>query len=126
MTTGLPGRGIRVEIFNQTTENEWNFLKEFVTNQDGRNDDPILTNDDLAKLGAGGDSIYKLRFNAARYFNSDDLFFPMPELAFKVNKDEVTKNFHVPILVTPYSYNPIEAKQDLRKTLAQHFFPSLQ
>ena len=30
MTTGLPGRGMKVEIFNQTIENEWNFLKELL------------------------------------------------------------------------------------------------
>ena len=30
MTTGLPGRGMKVEIFNQTMENEWNFLKELL------------------------------------------------------------------------------------------------
>ena len=54
------------------------------TNTDGRNSEPILTTDELAELGNGLDSVYKLRFHAAKYFNSENLFFPMPELAFKV------------------------------------------
>jgi len=77
-------------------------LKAVATNPDGRTDEPLLAGDALRT------GIYEIRFQAGKYFRQMDT--PMPEPPFL---DEITVrfgiadargNYHVPLLVSPYSY----------------------
>ncbi|MFD1215590.1 MULTISPECIES: hydroxyisourate hydrolase [Microbulbifer] len=99
---GLPGQGIRVEVYRLTGGNR-TWLKEVVTNDDGRCDGPILEGDDL-EVGE-----YELVFHAGDYLrrqgnkNGEPRFLDVIPLRFGVA--DASQHYHVPLLVSPYSYS---------------------
>ena len=48
---------------------------------------------------------YKLRFHVQDYFGSNrEVFFPQPEIVFKVDQNQVHDHFHIPLVTTPWTY----------------------
>ena len=102
ISRGGPAEGVAIDLYFCGTGEIREHLKAVATNPDGRTDEPLLAGDALRT------GIYEIRFQAGRYFRQMDT--PMPEPPFL---DEITVrfgiadargNYHVPLLVSPYSY----------------------
>lgn len=97
-SAGKPAAGIRVAL--STTENgSWTTLGTEMTDGDGRAKN--LLSDDH-KLAPG---TYKLTFETREYFRArgGDSFFPRVDIIFWIQ--DPSQHFHVPLLLSPYSYS---------------------
>jgi len=78
-------------------------LKEATTNADGRCDAPLLA-DDALRAGR-----YELVFAAGDYFAAQGVRLPEPRFVDRVTIAfgiaDSTQNYHVPLVVTPWSYS---------------------
>jgi 5-hydroxyisourate hydrolase len=99
---GRPGAGIKVELFALAGDTR-RALKTTVTNDDGRCDEPLLEGDALV---AGE---YELVFNAGDYFASIGTRVPEPRFVDRVvlrfGVADAAAHYHVPLLVSPWSYS---------------------
>jgi hydroxyisourate hydrolase len=95
ISKGSPAAGVTIQLWRVETDNR-RFLKEAVTNQDGRTDGPLLAGDDLE---AG---IYELVFKVETYFGGSPFLTEVPVRFRVVNPAE---NYHIPLLVSPWSYS---------------------
>jgi 5-hydroxyisourate hydrolase len=98
LTRGAPAAGMEIELWSLSGEPKQ--LKTVVTNADGRTDAPLLTGDELKS----GD--YQLVFKIHDYFARRGVastFFVYAAVFFRV--EDSTASYHVPLLVTPWSYN---------------------
>jgi 5-hydroxyisourate hydrolase len=99
---GCPASGVRIELFRVTGDAR-ELIRSVTTNRDGRTDEPLLSADPLP----GG--VFELVFHAAEYFHaigtplSDPPFLDRVTIRFGV--DPVGGSYHVPLLLTPYSYS---------------------
>jgi 5-hydroxyisourate hydrolase len=122
---GRPAAGLKIQLWKIEAD-EKRFLKEVITNQDGRTETPLLLGDEL---GAG---VYELVFQVGPYFQdlsrrslakadlsrrsvaeaeaaedsflktTEDTFLGDVPVRFRIlNPGE---NYHVPLLVSPWSY----------------------
>ncbi|KAH0498903.1 hypothetical protein TgHK011_006129 [Trichoderma gracile] len=131
-TAGRPAKGLRVRLEgpapvssssssstsaagHPSSHNAHNALKTFesLTNDDGRitvwlpyssetsaGEVPLYTLEDV--LGAvQGPSRWTLRFDTAGYFGEEATFFPEATVVFRVDQGQ---HYHVPLLLSPYSY----------------------
>jgi 2-oxo-4-hydroxy-4-carboxy-5-ureidoimidazoline decarboxylase len=100
--SGKPGSGIKLELIELSELGASRTITRAITNSDGRTDAPLI----------GGRPVpigrYELRFSVARYFAargvplSDPPFLDEITLRFAVSEAE--GHYHVPLLVTPWSY----------------------
>jgi 5-hydroxyisourate hydrolase len=98
---GKPGAGIRIALF-RSEDGRHALLKSALTNADGRCDVPLLEGDALT---AGR---YRLTFAVADYFRRQGAVLPDPPFIEEVVLDfgiaDRTLHYHVPLLVSPWSY----------------------
>ena len=113
--TGRPAAGLKIQLWKIEAD-ERRLLKEVITNQDGRTETPLLLGDEL-KPG-----VYELVFQVGPYFQNlsrrsvaeaeaaqdaflkttEDTFLGDVPVRFRIlNPGE---NYHVPLLVSPWSY----------------------
>ena len=104
---GAPASGMAVSLFTThfTADSSSAVLvKQFNLNSDGRNPDGPLY--DTASLKAG---TYRLVFDVAGYFKARGVALPEPNFLNHVTIDfgvaDVTAHYHVPLLVSPWSYS---------------------
>ncbi len=102
-THGCPAAGMEVALF--TTQGDTaTLVKRFVLNADGRNPDGPLYDNASLKVGT-----YRLVFSVAAYFASRGAALPQPNFLDKVSIDfgvaDATAHYHVPLLVSPWSYS---------------------
>jgi 2-oxo-4-hydroxy-4-carboxy-5-ureidoimidazoline decarboxylase len=100
--SGQPAAGIAVELVELSALGESRVVTRAITNADGRTDHPLI----------GGRPVpigrYELVFSVGKYFAerkvpmSDPPFLDQIPLRFSVSEPE--GHFHVPLLVTPWSY----------------------
>lgn len=99
---GKPGKNIRIELYNLQNDS-WEHLKTVKTNEDGRCDGPLLEGNDL-KTGQ-----YELVFHAGEYFEEMGMDLPEPkfldEIVLRFGVPDASEHYHVPLLVSPYSYS---------------------
>ena len=105
---GCPAAGMKVELFS-TEINDGNdgdkatLIKSLVLNHDGRTDAPLFDNASL-KVGT-----YRLTFDVAAYFKARGVELPEPNFLNRVILDfgvaHVDQHYHVPLLVSPWSYS---------------------
>ena len=102
---GKPAAGVVITLWRQEGE-AWVSVTSATTNADGRTDAPLLTG---AAVLTG---VYELRFQVGAYFAAQD---PKPasaaggppfldEVPVRFGLADATANYHVPLLVTPWSY----------------------
>jgi 5-hydroxyisourate hydrolase len=96
-STGRPAAGVKVSLYRGQS-----LLREMVTNADGRGDRPLLEG---VQFLAG---TYRLEFAVGDYFASmgqpdTRRFLDVVPIVFVV--DDPMKSYHVPLLVTPWSYS---------------------
>jgi len=100
---GTPAAGMQVALY--TTHGEQaTLVKRFVLNQDGRNPDGPLYDNSSLRAGT-----YRLVFDVARYFKEQGVSLPEPNFLNLVSLDfgvaHVDQHYHVPLLVSPWSYS---------------------
>lgn len=97
---GIPGSDIRVRLFR--LDQERTELVDTRTNQDGRCDEPLLSD---AAFTTG---TYELEFHVAEYFAGQPIevgnpaFLDTVTLRVTLGDDS---HYHVPLLVSPWSYS---------------------
>ena len=78
-------------------------LKTMTTNQDGRTDEPLLTGEPMQP------GVYELTFHAGDYFRrtGTELTDPpfLDEIVVRCGIADSAGNYHVPLLLAPYSYS---------------------
>jgi 5-hydroxyisourate hydrolase len=101
-TQGKPGAGVRIALYAVGADGR-SLVKTDTTNADGRCGAPLLEG---AAMVPGR---YELVFAAGDYFAAQGVALPEPRFI-----DEVTiafgiasadQNYHVPLVVTPWSYS---------------------
>lgn len=98
---GKPGAGIAISLF-RIEDGARIALGDFVTNDDGRCDAPLLQGDTF-KIGT-----YELDFAIGDYFVvlgvalSQPRFLDVVTLRFGIS--DAFAHYHVPLLASPYSY----------------------
>ena len=100
---GVPAAGMQAELFRLSPGGGRERLKGFVTDADGRADAPLLE-------GAGfRRGTYELVFRAGDYFRAAGLTLPDPpfldEITLRFGIAEEGAHYHVPLLVSPWSYS---------------------
>jgi 5-hydroxyisourate hydrolase len=100
---GTPAAGMAVELYAMGTGQPV-LEKRFVLNADGRNPDgPLYDNASLRK------GTYRLVFDVAAYFRARGVTLPDPPFLDRVALDfgiaHVDQHYHVPLLVSPWSYS---------------------
>jgi 5-hydroxyisourate hydrolase len=98
LTRGAPAAGMEIELWSLSETPTQ--LKVVVTNSEGRTDAPLLAGDELH----AGD--YQLVFKIKDYFAAHGVsatFFVYAAEFFRIEDPRAT--YHVPLLVTPWSYN---------------------
>ena len=100
---GRPAAGVTIELLELAAHGEARVIVSVTTNLDGRTDQPLI----------GGRPIpigrYELRFHVGDYFtrrgapHGDPPFLDMVPVRFAVAEPE--GHYHVPLLVTPWSYS---------------------
>ena len=99
--SGKPGAGIKVELyyFNNNIREKKKTIK---LNEDGRADKPLLEGEDFLN------GKYELVFFIGDYFKnlakSDELPF-LDDVAIKFGISNSKEHYHVPLLVSPWSYS---------------------
>ena len=100
---GKPAGGVAVELIRLSEDGAATCVVKTVTNADGRTDAPLLSGSDF-RTGA-----YELRFHVGRYFATRGV--PVTQPAFldiipiRFAIAEADGHYHVPLLVSPWSYS---------------------
>jgi 5-hydroxyisourate hydrolase len=98
---GKPGTGMRVDFY--ALDGERRLLKSVELNDDGRGDEPLSEGDDF-RAGT-----YELVFHAGAYFAATGVALSDPpfvgEVVVRFGIAAADENYHVPLLVSPWSYS---------------------
>lgn len=98
---GCPAAAMTVSLYS-TDGAQPQRIHSWVLNADGRSDGPLLDNQQL-KVGT-----YRLVFGVKDYFAGKGVALPEPNFLNQVTIDfgvaDVTQHYHVPLLVSPWSY----------------------
>lgn len=100
--SGIPANALHIELFSVEGDTR-TAIKTIETNDDGRADAPLLK-DESFKAG-----IYELVFHAGDYFRASGVALPDPafldQITIRFGISDTTSHYHVPLLVTPWSYS---------------------
>jgi 5-hydroxyisourate hydrolase len=95
---GAPARGVSVELSVRDDSGSWRSVETGVTDADGR----------IRFAAETASGAYRLTFATGRYFSDHGLvgFYPEVVITFStVRFDDVPGHYHVPLLLSPYSYS---------------------
>jgi 2-oxo-4-hydroxy-4-carboxy-5-ureidoimidazoline decarboxylase len=101
--SGRPASGVAIEFFEVASWGEPHPLSRAITNADGRTDRPLIAEQPIPIAQ------YELRFGIGEYFArqaisaTDPPFLGVVPIRFAVAEPEA--HYHVPIIVTPWSYS---------------------
>jgi 5-hydroxyisourate hydrolase len=101
IAAGIPAKGMRIELHEVTTDRV--LIKSVHTNDDGRTSEPLLAADTM-RVGK-----FTLTFHVADHFRSvgiklaDPPFLDQVVVAFGIAHTD--QSYHVPLLVSPWSYS---------------------
>jgi 5-hydroxyisourate hydrolase len=100
---GCPAAGMKVTLQRLEARGEPVTLKSLTLNHDGRADGPLL---DAQAMAVGR---YRLLFEVAPYFRGRGVVLPDPAFVDVVQLDfgiaDAKGHYHVPLLVSPWSYS---------------------
>jgi 5-hydroxyisourate hydrolase len=103
---GKPAAGMRIVLYRHD-DDRVEFLKEVMTNADGRVDGPLL---ESSALKAG---LYELEFHAGSYLRGQSATQggELPEVMFldvipiRFGVSDAKAHYHVPLLISPFGYS---------------------
>jgi len=98
LTAGRPAEGMKIELWRRDPEKR--LLKTVTTNQDGRTGEPLLDADGMTQ------GVYELVFFVNDYFVARGVKCPfLDQVPIRFNITDPKAGYHVPLLITPWSYN---------------------
>jgi hydroxyisourate hydrolase len=103
VTLGRPAQGVRVELYELGSGSERKLVLEVTTNADGRTDKPLVSGEH-ARSGR-----FELLFHVGDYFRgqraelADPPFLDFVPIRFGLADPQA--HYHVPLLVSPWSYS---------------------
>jgi len=97
LSAGRPAAGMRLELWRLGPAPQ--LLKSAVTNRDGRTDAPLLAEGEMAS------GTYEIVFLVGDYFGSAAADRFLDRVPIRFGLTDPTASYHVPLLVTPWSYN---------------------
>jgi 5-hydroxyisourate hydrolase len=99
---GCPGSSITIELYRVERAN-LTLIASALTNHDGRCDAPLLQGDEYRS------GVYQLQFHAGDYYRARGVTLPEPAfldvVVLRFGIDEGQEHYHVPLLLSPYSYS---------------------
>jgi 2-oxo-4-hydroxy-4-carboxy-5-ureidoimidazoline decarboxylase len=101
--SGRPAAGMSIELVEASDNGDHRAITRALTNQDGRTDRPLIADQPVPIAR------YELRFAVGDYFAkagaalADPPFLDVVPVRFSIAEPEA--NYHVPLLVTPWSYS---------------------
>ncbi|TDL94449.1 hydroxyisourate hydrolase [Stutzerimonas stutzeri ATCC 17588 = LMG 11199] len=99
---GCPGSGIKVEL-HRVEDQGLTLVATRETNADGRCDSPLLEGADYRS------GVYQLHFHAGDYYRGRGVQLGTPafldEVVLRFGIDAAQNHYHVPLLISPYSYS---------------------
>ncbi len=99
---GCPGNAIHIELYRMEGETPV-LLVRALTNSDGRCDVPLLQGADY-QCG-----VYQLQFHVGDYYRARGTSMAQPAfldvVVLRFGIDAAQEHYHVPLLVSPYSYS---------------------
>lgn len=101
---GCPAAHVKLSVWHLgKEERERRFLKEVLTNQQGRTDTPLLLGEEL-QIG-----YYELLFSVGEYFARQELTLTDPPflntVSVRFGVADSQAHYHVPLLVSPWAYS---------------------
>ncbi|MEW6638319.1 MAG: hydroxyisourate hydrolase [Actinomycetota bacterium] len=95
---GRPAAGMTLELF-EIVDGERHPIKTIATNDDGRTDEPLLTQDEFRT------GVYEIVFHVGAYFKEpgDPPFLDHVPIRFGIA--DPNSHYHVPLLTSPWSYS---------------------
>ncbi len=98
---GCPAAAVAIALYR--IDGQRKLIKQDATNDDGRLDSPILDTDEFHP------GVYELVFQAGDYFRSSKLALADPafvdEVVLRFGIADADAHYHVPLLVSPWSYS---------------------
>lgn len=94
VSLGRPAAGIRFELWRDGA-----ILLSTVANSDGRSDSPLLEGSSLVP------GPYELHFHVGEYFEARGIASPFLNVVPVWFRVENGKNYHVPLVVSPWAYS---------------------
>jgi 5-hydroxyisourate hydrolase len=99
---GCPGAAIAIRLYRFDGE-QLTLLAQAQTNDDGRCDAPLLQG------AAYRSGVYQLQFHAGDYYRARGVTLPDPAfldvVVLRFGIDAGQEHYHVPLLLSPYSYS---------------------
>jgi 5-hydroxyisourate hydrolase len=99
---GKPAADMRIDLSIRESDS-WRRLKSVRTNAQGRTDSPLLDASEIR------DAQYELLFHVAAYFAALGVGHGAPpfldEVPIRFRIADIAEHYHVPLLVTPWSYS---------------------
>jgi 5-hydroxyisourate hydrolase len=99
---GVPGSNMSVTLY-RIVDGERQLLSQQMTNSDGRCDGPLLQDESFCV------GVYELEFGVDAYFTQANVVQPTPaflsDVTLRFGIAEAKEHYHVPLLVSPYSYS---------------------
>ena len=98
---GCPAASVQLALYRIGDGRE--LIRRDVTNSDGRLDAPILADGEFSP------GVYELVFQAGDYFRANHVDLPDPafvdEVVLRFGIADAAAHYHVPLLVSPWSYS---------------------
>jgi 5-hydroxyisourate hydrolase len=99
---GRPAANLTIDLYYLGGESRQH-LATFVTNSDGRTDEPLMQAEDMVT------GVFELVFHVGDYFAGLGLDLPEPSflelVPVRFGIADAAQNYHVPLLVSPYGYS---------------------
>ena len=97
---GKPAAGVQIELYSLDGERQ--VIKTVLTNSDGRCDAPLLNSDEIRQGN------WEIVFQIGAYFKGEQIDAAetpfLTEVPVRFGIDDVDAHYHVPLLVSPWSY----------------------
>ena len=100
--SGKPGKGIKVDLYYYKKDDQKSKINTIVLNNDGRSDNALIEGVDF-KEGK-----YELIFFVGDYFRKITEISKIPfldDIVVKFGISNIKEHYHVPLLVSPWSYS---------------------
>jgi 5-hydroxyisourate hydrolase len=99
-SNGVPAEGVKIKLL-KVVGSDLLFLSEFVTNKDGRTEQPLL------QAGSLQQGVYQLHFDVGSYFGKkeEQSFSFLNRVVIEFGVEDVCQHYHIPLLVAPYGYS---------------------
>ena len=102
ISSGKPGKGIKVDLYYYINNEKKNKINSIVLNNDGRSDEALIEGTNF-KEGK-----YEIVFYVGDYFKKINGISKIPfldDVVIKFGISNVKEHYHVPLLVSPWSYS---------------------